>query len=212
MEGRNGITIPRGDYDVPLPRSSVQNRLLKLELELQENKHTLFDYQMARYKEEMHAILSGYHPDYQEQLQDLAAARDSTIEGAKLYRDYQLTSVDQRFAVETEATEAEYKAEREGLRDKMLAIIEAKRRALKEDNDHLDTINDTSLDVGRTTQRKLRKRGLDLEVGNKNKRNKTWPQVAKWSAPDTEALNDLSSIYKTSPSAMAKKSGALRRK
>lgn len=51
----------------------------------------------------------GYHPDYQEQLQDLAAARDSTIEGAKLYRDYQLTSVDQRFAVETEATEAEYK-------------------------------------------------------------------------------------------------------
>ncbi|KAF8935336.1 hypothetical protein BGZ52_012534 [Haplosporangium bisporale] len=195
MEGRNGITLPRGDYDVPLPRSSVQNRLLKLELELQENKHTLFDYQMARYKEEMHAILSGYHPDYQEQLQDLAAARDSTIEGAKLYRDYQLTSVDQRFAVETEATEAEYKAEREGLRDKMLAIIEAKRRALKEDSDHLDTIN-----------------GLDLEVGNKNKRSKMWPQVAKWSAPDTEALNDLSSIYKTSPSAMAKKSGALRRK
>lgn len=121
----------------------------------------------------------GFHPDYQEQLQDLAAARDSTIEGAKLYRDYQLTSVDQRFAVETEATETEYKvsmmfeaffiyfvniffrghygntdsticlsciplkAEREGLRDKMLAIIEAKRRALKEDNDHLDTINGT---------------------------------------------------------------------
>lgn len=51
----------------------------------------------------------GFHPDYQEQLHDLAAARDSTIEGAKLYRDYQLTSVDQRFAVETEATEVEYK-------------------------------------------------------------------------------------------------------
>ncbi|KAF9274404.1 hypothetical protein BGZ74_004363, partial [Mortierella antarctica] len=70
-----------------------------------------------------------------------------------------------------------------------------------------------TLDTGKPAQqRRLRKRGLDTEVGNKNKRNKTWPQAARWTAHEAEALNDLSSISKATPSAMAKKSGVLRRK
>lgn len=47
---------------VPLPRSSVQNRLLKLELELQENKHT---YVQARIdKEKPGVVLTNTYSTY----------------------------------------------------------------------------------------------------------------------------------------------------
>ncbi|KAF9922923.1 Sin3 histone deacetylase corepressor complex component SDS3 [Linnemannia zychae] len=176
-------------------RREFQERLIRLELEFEDNKQTIFNYQMARYKEEMDAILNGAHPDFHDQLEDLAEARNVAIANARLYRDYQFECAQNAYELETELAEEEYMNEREGLREKMLAVIESKRRALRDDKENLDITNDFALEpTSRAHQtRKLRKRGPDNEVGTKNSKKKTnQPPAAKWLAVDSDALDDLS--------------------
>ncbi|KAG0287338.1 hypothetical protein BGZ98_004675 [Dissophora globulifera] len=220
-----------------------QDRLLKLELEFEENKQTIFDYQMARYKEEMDAILNGrlstinnqlaaygsiakgftgipllllgVHPDFHDQLQDLAETRDITIASARLYRDYQFECAQHAYELETELAEEEYMTEREGLREKMLAVIDSKRRALRDDKENLDISNDFALEpTSRANNtRRLRKRGQEMEAGAKNSKRKTnQPPMAKWLASDADALDDLSLIRKVFASGTTKKSGTVKKK
>ncbi|KAG0373418.1 Sin3 histone deacetylase corepressor complex component SDS3 [Mortierella sp. AD032] len=175
-------------------RREFQERLVKLELEFEDNKQTIYNYQMARYKEEMDAILNGAHPDFHDQLEDLADARNVAIANARLYRDYQFECAQGAYELETETAEEEYMNEREGLREKMLAVIDSKRRALKDDKENLDITNDFALEpTSRAHQtRKLRKRGADSEVGAKSSKKKTsQPPAAKWAAVDADALDDL---------------------
>ncbi|KAI8602612.1 Sds3-like-domain-containing protein [Dissophora ornata] len=178
-----------------------QERLLKLELEFEENKQTIFKYQMDRYKEEMNAILNGVHPDFHDQMQDLAETRDAAIANARLYRDYQFECAQHAYELETEQAEEEYMTEREGLREKMLAVIDNKRRALRDDKENLDISNDFALEPSSRANhtRRLRKRGQEAEVGAKNsKRKPNAPPMARWLATDTDALDDLNSIRKVS--------------
>ncbi|CAO3571677.1 unnamed protein product [Mortierella alpina] len=196
-------------------RSQFQERLLKLELEFEENKQTIFSYQMARYKEEMDAILNGVHPDFHDQLQDLAEARDAAIASARLYRDYQFECAQQAYVLETEMAEEEYMNEREGLREKMLAVIDNKRRALRDDKENLDIANDFALEpVSRAHHtRKLRKRVPETEINKGPKRKANMPAPVRWVAVDSDALEDLSSMRKVVPSGTTtKKTGTVKKK
>lgn len=80
----------------------------------------------------------------------------------------------------------------------MLAVIDAKRRALRDDKENLDITNDFALEPSRANHtRRLRKRGQETEAGSKNsKRKANAPPNPKWQAPDADALDDLSSIRK----------------
>ncbi|KAG0083654.1 hypothetical protein BGZ92_010574, partial [Podila epicladia] len=158
-------------------KREFQERLMKLETEFDDTKQTIFSYQMARYKEEMGAIMNGFHPDFHDQVEDFAESRNAAIESARLYRDYQFECAQKAYELETELAEEEYMGEREGLREKMLAVIDGKRRALREDKESLD---------------------ITSEPGAKNsKRSKTMqPPGAKWLAPESDALDDLSLIRK----------------
>ncbi|KAF9896184.1 hypothetical protein BX616_007968, partial [Lobosporangium transversale] len=169
---------------------------------------------MARYKEEMAAILNGVHPDFHDQMEDLAEARDITIVNARLYRDYQFECAQQAYELETELAEEDYMAEREGLREKMLAVIDSKRRALRDDKENLDITNDFALEpTSRANHtRRLRKRGHEQEVGSKNAKRKTnAPPKAKWAATDTDILDDLSQIRKVVSSSTTKKSASVKK-
>ncbi|KAI7825175.1 Sds3-like-domain-containing protein [Gamsiella multidivaricata] len=171
---------------------------------------------MARYKEEMNAILSGVHPDFHDQLEDLAEIRDTTIANARLFRDYQFECAQHAYELETELAEEEYKTEQEGLREKMLTVIDAKRRALRDDKENLDITNDFALEPtsrANSARRMLRKRGQESEVGSKNsKRKPNAPANCKWLASDADALDDLSLIRKIVPSALTKKSTSVKKK
>jgi len=84
----------------------------------------------------------------------------------------------------------------------MLAVIDAKRRALRDDKENLDITNDFALEPSSRANhtRRLRKRGQETEVGSKNSKRKTnAPPNPKWQAPDADALDDLSSIRKVTP-------------
>ncbi|KAI1298621.1 hypothetical protein EDD11_006761 [Mortierella claussenii] len=227
-EGEDGRSLLGDDFDassdvaIDTPDSKkekrardFQERLLKLELEFEDNKQTIFEYQMARYKEEMNAILNGVHPDFHDQLEDLAETRDTTIANARLYRDYQFECAQQAYELETELAEEEYMTEREGLREKMLAVIDSKRRALRDDKENLDITNDFALEpTSRANHtRRLRKRGQEQEVGSKNSKRKTnMPPIAKWLATDADALDDLGHIRKIVSSGTTKKSGSVKKK
>ncbi|KAG0221009.1 Sds3-like-domain-containing protein [Mortierella sp. GBAus27b] len=192
-----------------------QERLLRLELDFEENKQRIYEYQMDRYKEEMDAILNGVHPDFHDQLEDLARIRDITIDNARLYREYQFECAQQACELETELAEEEYANERDGLREKMLGVIEAKRRALRDDKENLDITTDFALEPSSRANhtRRLRKRGQETEVGSKNSKRKTnAPPNAKWQASDADALDDLSSIRKVVSSGVTKKSGPTKKK
>jgi hypothetical protein len=81
----------------------------------------------------------------------------------------------------------------------MLGVIEAKRRALRDDKENLDITTDFALEPSSRANhtRRLRKRGQETEVGSKNSKRKTnAPPNAKWQASDADALDDLSSIRK----------------
>ncbi|KAF9368263.1 hypothetical protein CPC16_005530, partial [Podila verticillata] len=191
-------------------KREFQERLMKLETEFDDSKQTIFAYQMARYKEEMGAILNGFHPDFHDQVEDFAEARNAAIESARLYRDYQFECAQKAYELETELAEEEYMGEREGLREKMLAVIDGKRRALP-------GVIDFSLENSSRAHhtRKLRRRGQEAEPGAKNsKRSKTMqPPGAKWQAPESDALDDLSQIRKvTNGQVLTKKSGTVKKK
>ncbi|KAF9438118.1 hypothetical protein BGZ76_009649 [Entomortierella beljakovae] len=235
-EGEDGRSLIGDDFDASSDAAietqdtrkekrarEFQDRLLKLELEFEENKQTIYEYQMARYKEEMNAIMNGInirnfhgvHPDFHDQLEDLAGARESTIANARLYRDYQFECAQHTYELETELAEEEYMTEREGLREKMLAVIDNKRRVLRDDKENLDITNDFALEpTSRANHtRRLRKRGQEQEPGSKNSKRKTnAPPAAKWLASDADALDDLSLIRKVVSSGTTKKSGTVKKK
>ncbi|GJJ75866.1 hypothetical protein EMPS_08224 [Entomortierella parvispora] len=215
FDGGSDVAVEVQENKKDKRRREFQDRLQKLELEFEENKQTIFQYQMARYKEEMSAILNGVHPDFHDQLEDLAEAREITIANARLYRDYQFECAQQAYRLETELAEEEYMGEREGLREKMLAVIDSKRRVLREDKENLDITNDFALEpTTRAHQtRKLRKRGQEAEIGTKNSKRKTaQPPAAKWLAADSDAMEDLSLIRKVVNTGTTKKSGTLKKK
>ncbi|KAK3828338.1 MAG: Sds3-like-domain-containing protein [Benniella sp.] len=215
FDGSSDVAVDVQDMRKEKRSRDFQEKLLRLELEFEENKQSVYEYQMARYKEEMDAILNGVHPDFHDQLEDLARVRDITIDNARLYRDYQFECAQQAYELETELAEEEYMTEREGLREKMLAVIDAKRRALRDDKENLDITNDFALEPSSRANhtRRLRKRGQETEVGSKNSKRKTnAPPNPKWQAPDADALDDLSSIRKVVPSGATKKSGTVKKK
>ncbi|KAF9986436.1 hypothetical protein BGZ75_001826, partial [Mortierella antarctica] len=147
------------------------------------------------------------HPDFHDQLQDLAEARDAAIASARLYRDYQFECAQQAYELETEMAEDEYMNEREGLREKMLAVIDSKRRALRDDKENLDIANDFALEpVSRAHHtRKLRKRVPETEINKGPKRKANMPAPVRWVAVDSDALEDLNSMRKVVPSGTVKK-------
>ncbi|KAF8981161.1 hypothetical protein BGZ46_003174 [Entomortierella lignicola] len=215
FDASSDVAIDTQDTRKEKRARDFQERLLRLELEFEENKQMIYDYQLERYKEEMDAIMNGIHPDFHDQLVDLSEARDITIANARYYRDYQFECAEHAYQLETELAEEEYMTEREGLREKMLAVIDSKRRALRDDKENLDITNDFALEpTSRANHtRRLRKRGQEQETGAKNSKRKTnAPPAAKWLASDADALDDLSQIRKVVSSGTTKKSGAVKKK
>lgn len=55
----------------------------------------------------------GAHPDFHDQLEDLAEARNVAIANARLYRDYQFECAQGAYELETEMAEEEYMVSRQ---------------------------------------------------------------------------------------------------
>ncbi|KAL2914869.1 histone deacetylase and transcriptional regulator [Polyrhizophydium stewartii] len=100
--------------------------------------HSIFQQKLESYRRELKEIRLGQHPDYLEALAQLERERDAAILKAELFREYELQCAQEIYDKEHEAALAEYMAEKEGLREKMLGDLEERKRKLKEDRDSFD--------------------------------------------------------------------------
>lgn len=143
----------------------------------------------------------GTHPEYEERLQQLIDKRKQTLEKARLYRDYRLECVEKMFDAETRQVEEDYLAEKQGLKEQMLADMDERRKKLKEDFESFDITSDAAMDGNPRyhPQRKLRARQKeDTEVKVKKTKVTVRPSVSARLA-ENEINDDLAEIGKVSP-------------
>ncbi|RUS21242.1 hypothetical protein BC937DRAFT_93233 [Endogone sp. FLAS-F59071] len=124
----------------------------------------IYSDKLKAFQSELRAIQDGTQPEFLERLADLEETREMMIDQKQLFRNFQIECAEKQFELETTQAEEEYMvsqwafkairrrpkfglhsyeiiAEKQGLREKMLAGVEERRRKLKEDKDNLDISN-----------------------------------------------------------------------
>ncbi|KAJ3026115.1 hypothetical protein HK097_006527, partial [Rhizophlyctis rosea] len=151
-------------------------RIEKLNRDFYVNKETIYQDRLSYFRQEIREVQNGTHPDFEESITKLEQQRDEIIRRAELFRDYQLERVERLYESERETTVREYTQERQGLREKMMAALEERKRKLKEDRDSFDINNfDVTLDAKQSMGTRKHTRaaaGKAPEEGRKEKRRK----------------------------------------
>ncbi|KAJ3097488.1 hypothetical protein HDU97_004855 [Phlyctochytrium planicorne] len=171
-------------------------RLEALSRDFLENKERIYFDKLAEIKQELKEILDGTHEEFEERVAILDIERQQAIHQAELYRDYQLECADKLYQMEKELCLQEFA----GLKDRILASLEDKKRKLKEDRDNFVITNDISLDsqkaIGtRKATRALTAKQPDDKGLKRRKTNNTNP-VLPFQLKDSEIFEDLNVLRK----------------
>ncbi|KAL1915586.1 uncharacterized protein VTP21DRAFT_6710 [Calcarisporiella thermophila] len=179
-------------------RREVTERLSKMEQEFLENREIIYRDNIQAFQNEMRELEDGTHPEFLERLADLQASQNAMVQKAKLFRDYQVACARKQYETETTRAEEEYTMERQGLRERMLAAIEERRRKLKEDKDNIDISNDMSIETHASLHQKrnLRKRGLETNEPKTSKRRPFQGPNNSHTLKDDERIDDVAMIRK----------------
>ncbi|SAL99693.1 hypothetical protein [Absidia glauca] len=148
--------------------SATENRRVKRRKELNQRIDGLTNDFNQNRESQAH---NNTHQHYKDGLLLLESIRQKTLDHGQLFRDYQTQVTDRQFTLEIRHAEEEYLAERNEVREKLFAVLEEKRRKLKEDKDNCDLAYDVVLESQtRMNKRSLRKRGMENGDGKVNKR------------------------------------------
>ncbi|KAI8342643.1 Sds3-like-domain-containing protein [Chlamydoabsidia padenii] len=154
-------------------RKEMNQRLDALNNDFIQSKERIFAEKLLVIQNEIGQIHSNTHPKYKEGLILLELTRQKTINDGQLVKEYQTKVSDHQFTLEIQLAEEEYKAERQQIREKLFAVLEEKRRKLKEDKDNCDLTYDVVSGEAQTRVNKrncLRRRGLENGDNKSNKR------------------------------------------
>ncbi|CAO3596652.1 unnamed protein product [Absidia cylindrospora] len=152
-------------------RKELNQRIDALNHDFLINKERIFTEKLLVVQNEVSQAHNNTHTQYKEGLILLESIRQKTIEDGRLLRDYQTQVTDNQFTLEIRRAEEEYMAEKNEVREKLFAVLEEKRRKLKEDKDNCDLAYDVVLESQtRMNKRNLRKRGMENGDGKLNKR------------------------------------------
>ena len=125
-------------------RSIFQNLLSNIQEEIRQLQNGMSSYLLscsAALSFLIASVFLGSHEEFEERLFDLEEAKRQAVLSAALFRDYQLEMARKSAQTELQAAEDEYMAEKQGLREKLLASIEERRRQLKDERENLDITN-----------------------------------------------------------------------
>ncbi|KAI8927180.1 Sds3-like-domain-containing protein [Entophlyctis helioformis] len=174
----------------------LHENLNRLDRSFLEHKDEIFHEKINAFKSETREIQQGIHPEYLEAFSMLERERDLAIKQAELFRDYELECAQRIYQLEYEASLAEFNAERDGLREKMLQELDEKKRKLKDDRDSFDVSNDASLEnmkavVG--TRKATRQTVQRVEEQQKKEKRRKAPNgpVLVFQLKDHEIYDDL---------------------
>ncbi|RUS27220.1 Sds3-like protein [Jimgerdemannia flammicorona] len=157
-----------------------------------ENKERIYTDKLKAFQSELRAIQDGTQPEFLERLADLEDTRDTMIDQKRLFRNFQLECAGNQYELETKQAEEEYMAEKQGLREKMLAGVEERRKKLKEDKDNLDISNDVVIESQtRMHKRNLRKRGMEQNETKASKKRQLQAPPFTFGLKEEDLMNDL---------------------
>ncbi|KAL1933924.1 hypothetical protein VTP01DRAFT_8014 [Rhizomucor pusillus] len=152
-------------------RKEYTARIERINAAFMDSRECLYAEKVAEIQEEVKKVHDGTHVAFLEGVAELENIRIKTIEEGRLFRDYQDSVTDRQFNQEIALAEEEYMNEKRGVREKLFATLEEKRRKLKEDKDNCELSYDILMESqARILKRNLRRRGLDHNDNKANKR------------------------------------------
>ncbi|KAI7862711.1 hypothetical protein BDF14DRAFT_1510892 [Spinellus fusiger] len=123
--------------------------------------------------------MSNTHVDLSENLQKHEIKKRKMIEDSQLFWDYQRYQTDTHAARLIYQAEQDYLMETQSVRERLFAVLEAKRRKLKDEKDNGDLTLDVPMDTQtRPQKRNLRKRGNETaEVKSSKRKQSSGPSL-----------------------------------
>ncbi|KAI8092466.1 Sds3-like-domain-containing protein [Halteromyces radiatus] len=176
-------------------RKELNQRIEYLNNDFIQNKERIFSEKLLATQNEISQAHNNTHRQYKEGLILLESIRQKTIEDGRLLRDYQTQVTDKQFTLEIHRAEEEYLAEKHEVREKLFAVLEEKRRRLKEEKDNCDLAYDVVMESQtRMNKRSLRKRGMDNGDNKLNKRKQVSGPTLIFRLKDEEVFDDLQAM------------------
>ncbi|KAG0164382.1 hypothetical protein DFQ28_010519 [Apophysomyces sp. BC1034] len=119
-------------------RKELATRIEKLNADFMDNRERIYTEKLKVVQDEIKQVHNNTHPWYSEGVVKLAKIRQQMIDSGRVFRDYQNQVTENHFRMEVERAKQEYLTEKQGVREKLFAALEEKRRKLKEDKDNCD--------------------------------------------------------------------------
>ncbi|KAJ3149113.1 hypothetical protein HDU86_007056 [Geranomyces michiganensis] len=135
----------------------MMERLERLNRDFFHNKDRIFAEKIAEFKEGARQVLAGTHPEFQDVQRKLEDDRNRAIAHAELFRDYQMECAAFMYKHEHDMAIAEYKRDREAVKERMLSVLEDKKRKVRDDRENFDVshiVAETTIEDSRTGTRK----------------------------------------------------------
>ncbi|KAI9320539.1 Sds3-like-domain-containing protein [Dichotomocladium elegans] len=140
-------------------------RIQEIDQEFIENRETIYLEKLKRLQEELSAIQHGGHEVFDDYVADMEKERAREFENASILMAYRIQYADKLYKKELWMVEDEAETERRELKKAMLAIIEEKRKRIKEYRDEDTPLsNDFVLSTPQTRNRR-RTRGSTNGTG-----------------------------------------------
>ncbi|KAI9017000.1 Sds3-like-domain-containing protein [Gaertneriomyces semiglobifer] len=186
----------------PLSRKELKqkdyvDRLDKMHRDFLQNRNRIYGDRIRILREDLRDVLQGTHPEFEVEIRRYAIERERIIQQAELFMEYRVECARAMQEHEHILTMEEYQKDRESLRTKMLAVMEERRRKLREEKESFDE----SIDYDTLQEEKpsaARKQTRSHAAKNDERREKRrklqgLPPLLLV-APEEQALNDLQFI------------------
>ncbi|CAO3621036.1 unnamed protein product [Cunninghamella blakesleeana] len=176
-------------------RKELNQRIENLNSDFLQNKERIFTEKLLMVQSEINQAHNFTHRKYKEGLLLLESIRKKAIDNSRLFLDYQTEITDKQFTMEIDQAEEEYLAEKHEVREKLYAVLDEKRRKLKEDKDNCDLSYDVVLETQtRMNKRSLRKRGMDNGDNKTNRRKQVSGPQLVFRLKEEEVYDDLQAM------------------
>ncbi|KAI8918413.1 Sds3-like-domain-containing protein [Powellomyces hirtus] len=196
--------VDQAETEAPLTKKErkhkeMMERLEKLNRDFLSNKDRIFIEKVSDFKDGARQVLGGSHPEFQDIARTLEDDRNKAIVHAELFRDYQMECAAFMYRHEHDIAIADFKKEKEAVRERMLAVLEDKKRKVRDDRENFDVshiVAETTIEDHRTGTRKATRSHAAKNPEEKKEKRRKIASLAGIvvAAPEDVALNDLSII------------------
>ncbi|CAO3590921.1 unnamed protein product [Absidia cylindrospora] len=149
------------------------NQLLtRMDHEFWEQSQEVYQEKLSSLQQELKSLQNDTHVTFRESLSDLKIQRDAMIADAECFLNYQMEGMEQLYSEDIANIEDEYNNERKHLHNATMAVIEDRRKLIKEEKDNglnaKDLFEEAYSRV--TNKRTLRKRPAENSRHDSRKR------------------------------------------